>query len=385
MATPFPLTGGSDVRVLWDGERQKIVYRGLETLTLDGCARPVAWTFQGRQFRRGLDGRFLEIVRIFPPAGEDHSLFEGVTLTPQEGEENLQGWLCRFPVGLELESWLESLRADAERFRQLYGTVSILPPDQYRSLLLNLTEGCRYNHCNFCQLYRDRSYRVRSESEFAEHITQVTDYFGPALSWRRGLFLGEANAAGVSTTALAHALAVLGRHLAPGERRQFDRCSAFLDCFTGPLRSPEDWRDLALLGLHQVHLGVESGSAEVLGLLGKPVQAERLEELVRRLRLAGIAVSLIFLLGAGGQEYARVHLQETVDLLRRLSPQVGDRVYLSDLLVHPNSDYARLKLTPLTRWQCRQQARDLRHALNWPPPPRGPMVTLYDVRQFVYN
>ena len=107
-----------------------------------------------------------------------------------------------------------------------------------------------------------------------------------------------------------------------------------------------------------------------------------------RLQEAGIQVSLIFLLGAGGRQLAREHLEQTRRLLSQLQLTPGDRIYLSDLLVHSGSDYATLSeqqgLQPLSRWECRQQARELRESLNLPAPPRGTPVALYDVRQFVY-
>lgn len=62
-------------------------------------------------------------------------------------------------------------------------------------------------------------------------------------------------------------------------------------------------------------------------------------ELVELLQQADIDVSLIFLLGAGGQQLAELHLSETIKLLRQMNLRPQDRVYLSDLLVHSGSEY----------------------------------------------
>ena len=140
----------------------------------------------------------------------------------------------------------------------------------------------------------------------------------------------------------------------------------------------------AAAGLREIYLGVESGSRTVLKLLQKPGNPQRMELLVKQLKRAGIVVNLIFLCGAGGHELSWEHVAATTGLLKRLPLGPGDRVYLSDLEVHPESRYARLGLSPLDRWECRQQARAMRALLDYPPPPRGPAVTLYDVRQFVY-
>ena len=314
-------------------------------------------------------------------------------------EEMLRRWAQRIRSALpfEVDSWIGQLRQDARNFLKIYRTVSILPPDQYRSLVLQLTEGCSYNRCSFCQLYRDRPFRCKNPEEFQEHIGQVLHYFGAALPWRRGIFLGDANAASLSTDRLYTALEQIRRCFPcdltdrSGSLRhpwQFDRVSCFQDLFSGKLRSLADWRELRRLGLEQVHLGIESGSKAVLSLLNKPLDPARLAELVSRLQQADIRVSLIFLLGAGGRELAQDHLKKTLQLLETLPLRGQDRVYLSDLWVHPNSAYQsmtrELGIHPLSRWECREQAQFLRQSLNYPAPPRGTAVALYDVRQFVY-
>ena len=381
----------------WDGQRLKFVWNRLEVLTLDGCSRPVALSWQGRQYRRGLDGQCKEIVRVAGPAERD--LYDAAPVAASEMDELLREWSERVSpwMQFEVEDWLAGLRRDAQNFCSIYQPVSILPPDQYRSLVFQLTEGCAYNRCSFCQLYRDRPYRCKDIENFSRHIGQVLEYFGAALPWRRGVFLGDANAAGVSTDRLGEALELIRKSLpcdgmdqtgAPRHPLQFEQVSSFQDTFSGRLRSLQDWQHLHHLGLDQVHLGVESGSTEVLGLLRKPMESGRVVELVSRLQQANIRVSLIFLLGVGGHQLAQSHLRDTLELLGRMQLRPQDRVYLSDLLVHPGSDYEALSrdrgITQLTRWECREQARALRESLGYEAPPRGPAVALYDVRQFVY-
>ncbi|MBS2037034.1 radical SAM protein [bacterium] len=374
----------------WDGERLKFAWACQETLTLDGRARPTAFTWEGRQYRRGLDGTCKEILRLPGPSPAIH---DAALVTEEVCTGILAGWAERLQrYGYRCGNWLARLRADAREFRSIYQSVSILPPDQYRSLVFQLTEGCAYNRCSFCQLYRDRPYRCKDGAAFAEHMGRVLGYFGAALPWRRGIFLGDANAGGLPTSRLVDVLKQIRRCFPMQERDgqgrarhplQFERVSCFQDAFSGPLRSQQDWYHLRALGLFRLHLGVESGSARVLRLLNKPIRFERLSEIVRRLRQADIEVSLIFLLGAGGRQLAAEHVKETTELLAGLGLGARDRVYLSDLLVHPGSEQP--DIVPLTRQECRQQAEALRQALRFAPPPRGTAISLYDVRQFVYT
>ena len=369
--------------------RRKFTWRGLETLPLDSCLRPLGWSWQGGLYRRGLDGRTLEIVREPHPFLKMH---RSRALDNQERDLLLKMWAERISDSVP-SSWLADLQRDEARFREIFQPISILPPDQYRALVLQLAEGCPWNRCRFCDLYRDRPFRAKSRDVFADHLRCTLEYFGPALDWRRGIFLGDGNAGVLAQEQLVSALTLL-RETFPttlrdelGQPRHplgFERVSAFLDTFTGRLRSTADWAELRQLGLAQLHLGIESGSTEILELLGKPGSPERILELVHSLKAAGIAVSLIFMLGVGGREGAAEHELQTLRLLRGLPLTSQDRIYLSELLIHPHGAYAEAArgLTEMSRPECREQADRLRAELTHP---EGPMVSLYDVRQFVYH
>ena len=60
-----------------------------------------------------------------------------------------------------------ALRDDAARFLAASGPVGILPPDQYLALVVRVTEGCSWNACTFCSLYRDVPFRWKRPDELA--------------------------------------------------------------------------------------------------------------------------------------------------------------------------------------------------------------------------
>ena len=100
----------------WDGQRLKFAWNRLEVLTLDGCARPVALSWEGRQYRRGLDGTCKEILRV---PGPDRDFYDAQSVEASFFEELLRGWCQRlgqrFPV--DCEGWICRLRRDAIRAR----------------------------------------------------------------------------------------------------------------------------------------------------------------------------------------------------------------------------------------------------------------------------
>lgn len=358
--------------------RIDLVRDRLEIYRLDEAGRLLGWVRDGRTYRRGLDGTVLQMRRIEQGEEKFHRVRR---LAPAERSFHLDR------VEARLREAGEPLRldwgVDALRFQEHYGRVGILPPDRYNSLVLQLTRGCSYNRCSFCNFYRHQRFSARSPGELKAHLSAALEFFGAGLSARRGTFLGEANAASMPTRALLEALTIVRQAFPARHPQRLDDVGAFLDTFT-VCRSQSEWTELACAGLGEVYLGVESGSKAVLKLLKKPGDPGRLERLVVQLKNAGIKVNLIFLCGAGGRQLAAEHTAASTALLRRLPLSRGDRVYFSDLEVHPESEYARLRFTPLDRYECRRQARAIRTRLDFPPPPSGPAVTLYDVRQFVY-
>jgi radical SAM superfamily enzyme YgiQ (UPF0313 family) len=251
-------------------------------------------------------------------------------------------------------SWdRESLERDAEGLRRLYRPIPILPPDHYASLVLQLTEGCAWNRCGFCDFYSGVPYRERELEEFLRHVDGVLRHLGGSLSRLRRVFLGQANALLVDNDRLlpmldgiAERIPVLSPHLGREGRRRFkaehgfwvDGFYSFIDGFHRQ-KSAAEYQALAEVGVRRVYLGMESGSPEVLRLLDKPPAVEAAEELVHALRGAGIQVGVILLVGAGGTAYALRHLEETLASLRRMELGRGDQVYLSRLVVHEGGAY----------------------------------------------
>ncbi len=367
-----------------------------EMYAFDLAGRPVSWVRHGVVWRRGLDGAVLELRRTGREGWE-----QGVRrLLPGEAAAQAvhlrevleEGWRVLGgpdPLRRALELDLER---DGLRFQGIWRPIPILPPDQYRALVLQRTEGCSYNRCSFCTFYKNRPYRVLTREEFADHVEAALAFMGPSLSWRRGVFLADANAASLPDESLLATLTWLNQRLErrrPGdpefEPRNLSRVASFLDTFSTLRRTLEVWRELAGLGLDCLHLGVETGSDRVLRLLRKPGSAAHVEELVGLLKTAGIRVGVIVMSGVGGPTLAQEHIEKTAELLNRLPLGFGDRISLSEFEPDPSSPYVQEGFSELfDRQACREQSREIRARLRFQGYPRGPVISHYDVRQFVY-
>jgi Radical SAM superfamily len=377
-----------------------------DTLSFDGAGRLIRAFWAGRSIRRSLDHRFIEKRRAGPypwsadrrtlgPA-ESRALLATVARDleavaealagPHPGVAGAHAEALRLRLAEILRWTPEALEADAAAFGRLYRPVRVLPPDQYGAVVVQLTEGCSYNQCSFCQLYRDRPFRVKSPEELRHHLRAVRQYFGKGLATRRSVFLADANALVLPVQRILDALEAVADALSgvtPGRRGVY----SFVDAFSGLPRAAADFQAMAARGLRRVYLGMETGCDELLRLLNKPATNAEALALTRALKEGGVQVGVIVMVGIGGERYAAAHLRETVAALGAMPLGPGDLIYLSPLEASPGSPYRQREreagLRPLGDAEMAEQLVALRAGLRGRPGGH-PVVAVYDVRDFLY-
>jgi hypothetical protein len=365
--------------------------------SFDAAGRLLRASAATRSVRRTLDNRFVEkrktgrhawsYARRELECGERAALLEGLAQDARAVRAGLPAGEAELAARLTaVLAWTPArLEAEAARFAAAYRPVPILPPDQYRALVVQLTEGCAHNRCAFCELYRDRPYHVKRGGEFSAHLAAVRGFFGAGLALRRGLFLGDANALILPLPRLLEALDRIEAELGPAWTGA--GVSAFTDAFGGLHRSVETFRALAARGLRRVYLGLESGSDALLRFLDKPATAPEAVALVERLHAAGIRVGAIVMLGLGGDRHAAAHLADSRKVLEAMRLRAGDILYLSPLVAAPGSPYAaRCEAAGIHALDDDglEAQRQALAALFPPGTPDRPKVAVYDIRDFLY-
>jgi len=359
--------------------------------TFDREGRPISMYIDGRYYRRTLDNRLLYKYR---------EKVSGITfrrtrfLTPSEGNQLIQAGheilktlqprlskALQAPVGKILTMDSTALQAEVTRFRTVYYPVSILPPDQYLSLVVQVTEGCNYNQCLFCDFYKDRPFRIKSETELEHHLENVQQFFKDGLSYRRGIFLADANALVTPMKKLVPVIEAIHRQF-PDHQQIF----SFIDIFTGDKKKSSDFKILSDLGLTRIYLGVESGSYKLLKFLQKEQSLERIPPFAESLKAAGVQLGVIFLAGAGGKAFHTEHRKASLDLIQKLPLGKGDIVYISELRKAPlpyRQALDRSHIPPPTDIGLKQMTADLKSAFKTAVP-KDVKVSVYDIQQFVY-
>lgn len=228
----------------------------------------------------------------------------------------------------------------------------IRPPSEARSLLIRVTRNCPWNHCTFCPVYKGARFSVRPEAHVIDDIDaihrclsmlkslvdasgrldrqdldertaglapQERQAFSAALNWYAGgmhaIFLQDANSLVVKPDQLVRIL----RHL----RFRFpwvDRITSYARSHTIARISDGDLLQMREAGLNRVHIGLESGSDAVLGLVRKGVDKRSQIKAGRKVKKAGMELSEYVMPGLGGKAFSREHAIETADALNQIDP-----------------------------------------------------------------
>ncbi len=390
-----------------------------DSFSFDCSGRPIGAFWHGITYRRSLENRWLakwiergnghrQRQRRWLEPAEARSLVDqghwiaqrlrtaieaGQARSLRDGMLSHEGWMRALAALNRVLAWdWGALEADRERFLRVYKPIGILPPDQYLSLVLQATEGCSHNACTFCTFYRGRPFRIKTPEEFAAHIQAVLDFFGPAIALRRTIFLGDANALVIPFPRLVALFEVMNRMLPIAPARPgthaFAGVYSFMDAFHVHRKSAVEWRTLRERGLRRVYIGMESGDDSLLRFLNKPGGAEDVVSAVQRLKEAGVAVSVIILLGAGGEQYFDAHVQGTIRAVNAMPLGSGDLIYFSDLVELPGSAYAAVAqsagIQPLSDKRMREQEQRMRAGFRWHNPSNPPQISRYDIREFLY-
>ncbi len=216
---------------------------------------------------------------------------------------------------------------DAQMLRY-EGTV-YRPPSEADSLILQVTIGCSYNECSFCGMYRAKKFRVRRTDEIRAEIETVRAALGATAVRRadtvRKVFLADGDALIAPPKVLHEVLDAL-RAAFPGLRR--------VSCYASPqalaVRTVEQMAALREAGLSQYYLGVESGHDEVLRRMAKGVDAAEMVRVAAKATEAGVKLSTMILLGAGGPSLSLEHARASARVINAIAPR-----FVSTLVVTP--------------------------------------------------
>ena len=228
----------------------------------------------------------------------------------------------------------------------------IRPPSEAESLLLQVTNGCTWNKCKFCQLYRHTKFKAYSADSIKADIDnmvyqaqRVEKYRNANGTWDidglnrelmngtdderqcmymvanwligggENVFLQDGNTTALSSGRLTDVLIYLKqafpsikRITSYGRAENLSRVSA------------EEFAELKAAGLDRIHSGFESGSDAVLKKINKGVTQQQEITAGKNVKAGGIELSIYFMPGVGGKELSEDNALGTAHVINEVNP-----------------------------------------------------------------
>ena len=201
------------------------------------------------------------------------------------------------------------------------------PPSEARSLIFQITNGCSWNKCTYCDMYSQPQKRFSVKPE--EEVLREIEWAGNNLQSVRRVFLADGDAIALSNRRLLTILNAIREHL-PNVSRVASYCSP--NNVTG--KSVADLKALHEAGLDLVYLGAESGDDFVLKSINKGETHDGTVDALNKLGDAGIKRSVMLINGVGGARFSEQHALNSALLVNLTQPE-----YLATLVInHPHGE-----------------------------------------------
>ncbi|MCP3959666.1 MAG: radical SAM protein [bacterium] len=206
------------------------------------------------------------------------------------------------------------------------------PPSEAKSYILQATIGCSWNHCTYCDMYLAKKFRVRELEETLADVRTAGATYGDEV---RKVFVADGDALVMD---LEHWQAILDACRAAFPRLR--RVSAYATAINLNAKSEAELQRLRELGLSLLYIGPETGDDATFKRIAKGAGFDDHVTAAQRARTAGMALSAIFLLGAGGTERSEEHARGSARLVTEMDPEF---LSLLTLTVIPGTPIARLQ------------------------------------------
>ncbi|WP_330671557.1 radical SAM protein [Anaeromicrobium sp.] len=210
-----------------------------------------------------------------------------------------------------------------------YEGVIYRPPSEFDSLIIQATIGCPHNKCSFCNMYRDRRFKIRSVEQIKKDLEDAKGIYGEKLE---KIFFSDGNTILMKTKDIIDILKY-SKSLFP----KLKRATMYGSAQYINLKSLDELKELRKHGLTRLHCGMESGDDEVLIKINKGYTGNEMIKAGKLIKDAGIELSLYYIVGLGGRELSANHAINSAKVineikpdfirLRTLMPRIGTKLY----------------------------------------------------------
>ena len=206
------------------------------------------------------------------------------------------------------------------------------PPSEAESYILQATIGCSWNKCVYCDMYREKQFRVRELSETLTDLRTAARVTDQRID---KVFVADGDALVLD---MDHWRSILD--CARSELPRLSRVSCYAMAENILNKSTDELRELRERGLSLLYIGPESGDDKTLKRIAKGSTFADHVEAAKKAHEAGMRISVIALLGIGGTERSQEHAERTAQLVTEMNPEYFSALTTS---VVPNTPLVKLR------------------------------------------
>lgn len=194
------------------------------------------------------------------------------------------------------------------------------PPSEADSMIFQVTLGCSFNKCSFCNMYRTKEYAERPWEEIVSEIDMAAKFYPDT----RRVFLADGDALNLTKDRMIDVLRYL--------REKFPKLQR-ISCYAMPKnilqKKDDELREIRSAGLDMLYVGIESGNDAVLKKVTKGASYKTILQACQKAKHHGYIISCMVILGLGGKAYTQEHISDTAHILSETSPD-----YVGALTLH---------------------------------------------------
>lgn len=226
------------------------------------------------------------------------------------------------------------------------------PPAEADSLIIRVADGCPWNGCTFCGMYKGVLYKFqgleKTERDFSNAWKQWPD--------ARRIFLADGDVMHLDFQTLEKILLSLNEKFS-----RLARVSVYANGNSILTKTDDELRRLKELKLHTLYMGLESGDSETLKTVNKRETAEEMIEAGQRAQAAGLRMSVMILIGLAGERGSFQHSHATADVLNRMQPRLLSALRL---VTTPNTPLYQNGFQMISEYGAIAELRELIHGLE---------------------
>lgn len=188
----------------------------------------------------------------------------------------------------------------------------IRPPSEANSILLQVTVGCSRNKCTFCGTYAGERFGIKPDAVIMEDIAFAARY----CRRQRRVFLCDGDALIIPQKRLLKILEEIKKQLP-----WVTRVGLYANAKSINMKSLAQLKELKAHGIGIAYMGLETGDDETLKKINKGAPSNVMIEMGKKIRSAGIKLSITVLLAIAGRKRSQIHAKETGRVLSAIDPE----------------------------------------------------------------